>query len=957
MFSVQMLSRRAVSVVTVAAVVVVGGAVAFAPVPASAAPLEGSEWGSQGSIASNSAVSVRWDNAGNVGESIVPRDASQKLLHTDGKSYADIEPAWNAAYGDRFGPGNGQGGLRMSVSQSKDLVNQNVQVNFSGGPKWVNVATTRLQLFQCWGAMGADGKPDPAATSPDPATCQVGAGGVGSTSTPDDTRAVFLDPLIKGGDWGTPIPDPHQEGVELIPTAPFTAIDGTKTVAFADRVIEARNPFFNPSTTNEAQVSLDEGGSAQADFEIQTGAEASGLGCGLAAGQPSTPTCWLVAVPRDSSIASVQGDLRSSTGSVSPSVWAQRMQVKLDFQPVGGYCSGADSRSLAGGSELLSSAMASWIPAMCTVRKLSTGFSVLADPLARRQQGAGALPVAFTTEASPGAAHAPVALTGVAIAFNIDILDRDTSSGAYNYVSRALPELNINARLLAKLLTQTYQDDIVMGELTYFLPDVPWYEGLTKNLFADPEFQRLNPSLTASEYDISRLRVGLEALQSDAAARVWAWLINDEAAAAFLGGCPDPSGITINPFYSTRSYAACSGEQVALEAAAKEKRDSTVKPGSYVDQAMAYPSDAAPFPQIGWYQYRTPKMGPHGGVKGPDDKYVLDPDVDPMSFTDRFPRADSMAAAGRESGRAKYSLGKEWSSKASGEVPPDYPRPGKWVDPVKAPMAPGSRQVMTVTDTATAAKYQSRTAKLCNTEGTECVGANTASLLKEAARFGPVDANGVQAPASTPDYEGGAYPLAMPVYAAVRTEGAGGKAAMAPADAKSYAQMLDYVSTAGQAPGFASGQLPAGYAPLPEPMRAQTAALVSKLNALTGPGLPAPITGANAPGSPAESETPAGGDATAAGEFPDFSGTETAQEATASGGALAMLENEAASATKPAGIIAKAAPQRQHAGGVTDTTAGLFGRYTLVIGLGIGLLAALASPLLGRIGRGKQGKA
>src|SRR5262245_45508118 len=147
---------------------------------------DGSDWGSTGLLRSNSAVTVRWDNAGNPDSSDVPRNGLQVMPHAGGATYDDIPVAVQSPYFDTFGADNGLGGLQMTVSQTRDLVNQAVTLDISGVAGGAQVGTHSpvfLQVFQCWGGINGDGSPDLHAANPDPATCQVGAGDAGANAS------------------------------------------------------------------------------------------------------------------------------------------------------------------------------------------------------------------------------------------------------------------------------------------------------------------------------------------------------------------------------------------------------------------------------------------------------------------------------------------------------------------------------------------------------------------------------------------------------------------------------------------------------------------------------------------------------------------------------------------------------------------------------------------------------
>lgn len=125
-----------------------------------------------------------------------------------------------------------------------------------------------------------------------------------------------------------------------------------------------------------------------------------------------------------------------------------------------------------------------------------------------------------------------------------------------------------------------------------------------------------------------------------------------------------------------------------------------------------------------------------------------------------------------------------------------------------------------IVDLASAARYQLNTAALPNADG-EFVRPTEASLLKAVAAMPDSEVAGVKT--SDPgEMTDGAYPLTAVVYAAAPLDQA--------ADArKDYAEVIRYAAGDGQTQGTASGQLPAGYAPLPAALRAQAVAAADQL--------------------------------------------------------------------------------------------------------------------------------
>ncbi len=550
-------------------------------------------WGPDGTVITDSAVTAAWSNGGNsIANTVAERtDSEAPIAHAGASAYADVSKRLRDSYQKEFGSANGRGGLQMEVSQTTDLVNQAVSVDFSGAaapPANASANSRYVQLFQCWGSS--------AEQAPDPEHCQTGVGSSDAPTNDVDFRSLLGDPLSAAGDLAGK------------PTMPFVAIDG-RSIDDPGKI-----PYFSRTTTNElSRIPLEKTGAATRSFEIQTGQEAQGLGCGIRADTPSTSVCWVVAVPvdRDAINAAFPGGLGQGgivPSPLSPSLWAQRLQVKLTFQPVAPVCAGGQAQTLSVGSELLTPAMASWAPGICDSRKVAAGFSTVADAQARTAVSTASADLGFVSQpvadASATLEYAPVAVSGVAIGYTLDYHSCATISPdiqvakarcGYPDVSAAAADkardgqlvtnLKLNARLVVKLLTQSYgiANNASLHSLNV---NVPWLASYNVNsdavpakvpLLADPEFLDLNPGL---KYNIvntdNARRLTTEILKSDGAAQLWNWIVNDPGARSFLDGCPDPHGAVINSFYSTRSYAECKPQAAALEKAAAALRHVTL---------------------------------------------------------------------------------------------------------------------------------------------------------------------------------------------------------------------------------------------------------------------------------------------------------------------------------------------------------------------------------------------
>jgi hypothetical protein len=890
----------------------------FAGTATAAGTGDGTDWGSGGLLATDSAVTVRWDNTGNPGSSVVPRDGRQQLPHTSGKTYDDISSSTISPYFDYFGPDNGLGGLQVTVSQTRDLVNQSVTLDISGvkgGEPFGLPSSVYLQAFQCWGGLNPNGSPAPAAANPDPATCQVGAMDPTAIKSPQTafTRYLKTDPLVPGGDW-----DRYFNKTDPASDVPFTSIDGTRSGS----TNALDNQFFNATTTNEAsKIQVSAKGTASRQFELQTSVESPGLGCGLREGVASTATCWLVIVPR------VDGVLQQN-GPIAPSLWAQRLQVKLGFRDVVPGCPGGEARTLTGGSELLSAAAASWVPGLCKAKNIALGYTRIGDEVARNQFRTGAQSAILTTEpADVPATYVPVGLSAPVIAYSLSYqpncaaqatpyTEQQAQDCGYDSLAalnadiersgQAVRDLKLDARLVAKLLTQSYAFGIFDRD---GFRRSGWMVDRPVSLGDDPEFLRLNRGLahmshsTSAINDMNRLLV--EAQRSDAAVELWNWVLADPEARAFLNGCPDDDGMVVNPFYSTRTYVGCDAQKAALEAQAKADRDATTTPSTYVDAPLTYPPDGSPYPLPGWQE-----AAPGGGT--PD-----------FTVFDWLVRADNMPQAGRDT--------------AIGYMPQNtdlclteldsscVPAPGKWRDP-KTRQSGDRLGLMSITDTATAAAFQLPTAQLCDDSGTYCVGASSASLAAAANRFTATNVAGVVGPGAA-DYAHGAYPLTMPVYAAVSSS--------LSADTKhDYGNALSYITTAGQQPGFQPGDLPAGYAPLTPALAAQAHKGVQSL-------LKAKDSKPETSESADPSESPTASTSTSGGSSPDLTNpTLPANPAPSDAGVPSAPADS--SADPSASPTTASEPQLVAVSAGDESWPG----WLLPCGLALALAAAAAGPLL-----------
>lgn len=433
--------------------------------------------------------------------------------------------------------------LEVTVSQTQSLRNQVIDISWTGFKQTTeltgNFSTNYLQIMQCWGGENA----------PRRETCQFGGlindtrGGFSSASRQVSYGSTLVDPLE------TYVQEPGEFGAVRVP---FEAVNGVVTT-------EVKNEFFDQYSTNEIPFGRSSAnGSGTEYFEIQTAREAPGLGCGgeTADGPRS---CWLVVVPRDD--VEVNGkeaedtdERRLISSPLSQSNWDDALAFKLDFEPLGLSCPiGAAERRLLGNEDIVE-AVTRWQPALCGATGSIFGYSQLGDSQARNQVVNGESPwMSLVSEPVPAErnttgrelTYAPVGISGIGIAFNIDRQPGfDAPESVQQRRGEKVTSLRLSPRLVAKLLTQSY--NLAALSRPAAIAENPL------SLTDDPELRTLNPEFADLQFLPIRQITNPLGL-SDANQALWTWVGSDKDAAAFIAGKPDPWGMRINPFYQGMS--------------------------------------------------------------------------------------------------------------------------------------------------------------------------------------------------------------------------------------------------------------------------------------------------------------------------------------------------------------------------------------------------------------------
>ncbi|MGH3872603.1 MAG: hypothetical protein ACRDSR_14030 [Pseudonocardiaceae bacterium] len=438
-------------------------------------------------------------------------------------------------------------GLKVTVSQTKNLINQTVTVSWTGGLPTLPLggfSTNFLQIMQCWGD-GPDG--------PDRTQCQFGGGVAPNLQTGAWTRSRQLT---------YPFVDP-QETLQLPAGSnafvPFWPVGGDKPTS---AVTSGRNDFFNSQITNEVPLARTRGdGTGLEYFEIQTVLQAAGLGCGapVTTGRATGRTCWLVVVPRGST--EVDGSPKAGTpgaggflesSALSQSNWDDRIFFPLEFLPVGQACPlGASERRVVG-HELAVEAVSRWQPALCAGGGALYSYTQLPDGVTRNQVLDGSSPglALMTNPIPPDQAppqrplvYAPVGLSGLAIAFNIEHQPSPVAPADKRQLDgQRFTSMKLTPRLVAKLLTQSYRQAVAgyPSVTPEYLKDNPL--GLT----GDPEFLDLNPEYRDFAFFTTPPDALVELGGSDLTSLLWSWVKADRDASEFIAGTPDAHGMVVN---------------------------------------------------------------------------------------------------------------------------------------------------------------------------------------------------------------------------------------------------------------------------------------------------------------------------------------------------------------------------------------------------------------------------
>ena len=679
-------------------------------------------------------------------------------------------------------------------------------------------------LLQC---RGVDAATAPAERRLDPTTCWTQTPSQrfqadNDTAFPAWRLDRYADPADRRAQVGMPAANPCPPSVAQR-MLPFTGADGTVYYAGNQcgqpppEAVQTEDPAAPPGNMTYGSTGPD--GTGRAAFAVWTDQQNSSLGC-----SDKVP-CALVAVPimgiscdaagsalpvEDRPAPGEEADaatnLCEKTGKLTPddllkpsdpesvgdravsgalwwsaSNWRNRITVPLSFAPAANVCDILDSRAPVPlyGSELMSQATDQWSSAFCLdPRRFKFTHLRTGEPAAKVALAGKQTPAALISQPPAGGysgptVNAPIAVSGFSVSYAID----DADGHPYT-------KLRLNARLIAKLLSESYPAFVWLKNSLARKEGVPAaYRPMAKNpldLAYDPEFQALNPGvgLNSSEEGASTL-LALSG-NSDVMYALTSYLNADPEARAFLDGKPDPWGMVVNPGY----------RGIPLPAESWPLQDTYLAPPELLSGSLTACMLNA-------------------------DKKIVPVPVLPLvaaPVVSLTAAATAMQYAVQNSNTRCVYLIDAGGNLVGGTFKPEGRQtPGSRFMLALTALADGPRYGLRAADLQTTATGSDPSRRFTDAGGRQFAGPTDAALRAAMSLAVPDDTTHTwPIPYQTLRGARGAaaYPGTMVAYAAIPTTG------LDYSVAQHLAQLLDFASNDGQIPGLTSGRLPPGYLPM-----------------------------------------------------------------------------------------------------------------------------------------------
>jgi hypothetical protein len=422
-------------------------------------------------------------------------------------------------------------------------------------------------VMQC---RGIDSPTAPVAKRISPETCWTSTFFQRSQVQQSDSQAIWRnDPAdtIAGPHTGmTPYPDAKacpaaNDATTSTHLTPFVDAKGKVFSACTSKAMPPEAAVGAAYPPAEVAAFTNEDGTGNIKFEVRTDVENGSLGCNdktacsivvipIMGTSCTVPTADPTPVdqacrkpgkfaPGSSNYANTEVDKAVSPELWwTPSNWANRISIPLTFGLPPDACDILDERAPTGfyGSELLAQAALQWAPAYCLSKsRFKYQHNQMPDAAGFQLMKNGSAPAAVVSSEHDAAgtpvAYAPTAVTGFGIGY---IIDKPDNAGEFS-------DLKLNARLLAKLLTESYAASQI-GRT---------HPGMLTNpigLNTDPEFIALNPGLSQTQQEVAGTLLSLSE-SSDVIMQLTDYIKHDAKAMEFIHGKPDPWGMVINPSY------------------------------------------------------------------------------------------------------------------------------------------------------------------------------------------------------------------------------------------------------------------------------------------------------------------------------------------------------------------------------------------------------------------------
>lgn len=387
----------------------------------------------------------------------------------------------------------------------------------------------------------------------------------------DKERVSGLDPFPSAAQCPTADIAPY-----FTRLTPFVAAKGTVFPACDAQNMPPEAAVGAAFPPAEINAFSDATGSGSVQFEVRSDLENESLGCshttacsvvvipinGLSCDQPSTPQTIADAACRKGGRFAPGSSNFTNDGvdqAVSPQLWwaasnwKNRFSIPITFGLPPDACDILDPRPPTGfyGSELLAQAALQWSSAYCLDKnRFKFQLNQMSDEAGWNlmESGGGAAAEVSSEHPRRGSdpvGYAPTAVTGFSIGY---VIDKPDNAGEFT-------DLRLNARLIAKLMTQSYLgSDLGRGH--------PGIGGNPLGIMNDPEFQKLNPGLSQISQEAGATLLSLSN-SSDVIEQLTDYLAHDKDARSFIAGKADPWGMVVNPKY--RNFTVPTAEWPLLD--------------------------------------------------------------------------------------------------------------------------------------------------------------------------------------------------------------------------------------------------------------------------------------------------------------------------------------------------------------------------------------------------------